>query len=149
MADFNSTDLKLYVSASAPATSDISTSYTEVGYIIDLNITRTREAIPTSSKTDGDNSSYTAGRRDWSVDVSCLFDKESDAGQLIFDTAWNATDSTVYFLITSNTSGDDEWWGSGLVTAYDNTLPDNAAAGMSATIQGTGSLSMQAATTTT
>jgi hypothetical protein len=93
--NYSGREYTFWVSASTPSAADESASYTQVGLVTDLNLSISRNAIETSSKDDGDDSSFIAGRRNWTADITAIFDHTSNAGQAIFTTAMNAADGTI------------------------------------------------------
>jgi predicted secreted protein len=145
--NYSGREYTLWVSASAPATADESASYTQVGLVTDLNLSISRNAIETSNKDDGDSSSFIAGRRNWTADVTAIYDHTSNAGQAIFTTAMNASNGTVYFLFSNGpASADQEFHGSAVITALNFGFPDEETSSVNVTLQGTGALTEVAGT---
>lgn len=139
-----------YAGTSAPsdATAAADAAYALIGKATDISISRSRNAIDTSTKDDGDNSSFISGRRNETVSISGLFDHTEDAGYTKLSDAFEASNGTVYFLVTSTTSGDTEWHGSGVITDLSTSFADESASTFTATLQVTGALTEVAGTTT-
>lgn len=138
----------LYAATSAPSDATAASDYTLVGDCTASGISRSRNAIDISTKDDGDDSTFIAGRRNWTVSLSGNFDHTLDAGVTLLEDAWEATDGIVYFLLTSTNAGDREFHGQGKITQFDTQFDDESASTFSATIQGSGTLSSVDGTTT-
>ena len=129
-----------YAGTSAPsaAADNADAAYALVGKATDISISRSRNAIDTSTKDDGDNSSFISGRRNETVSISGLFDHTEDSGYTKLSDAFEAATGTVYFLVTSATTGDTEWHGSGVITDLSTSFADESASTFTATIQVSG-----------
>jgi hypothetical protein len=99
-----------------------------------------------SNKDDGDETSVIAGRRNNTISGTCNWDHTADAGQAMFTTAYNASNGLVYFLITSATSGDQEFHGSGVCTQADVSFPDEGISSLSFSVAVNGALTEVAGT---
>jgi hypothetical protein len=135
-------DYWLYVATSAPTAADEANdaNYSLVGLATEHSLSRSRGAIDVSTKDDGDDSSFIAGRRNQTVSMSGIFDHTEDAGYTKLSDAYEAANGTVYFLLTSTNSGDTEWYGSGVITDLSLTFSDESPSTFSTTIQASGTV---------
>ena len=135
-------DYWLYVATSAPTAAADATdaAYALVGLATEHSLSRSRGAIDVSTKDDGDDSAFIAGRRNQTVSMSGIFDHTEDAGYTKLSDAYEAANGTVYFLLTSATAGDTEWHGSGVITDLSLTFSDESPSTFSTTVQVSGSL---------
>lgn len=143
-------DYLAYAGTSSPSdgSSASDAAYSLVGKVTDISISRSRNAIETSTKDDGDESTFISGRRNQTVTISGYFDHTEDAGYTKLSDAYEASNGTVYFLVTSTTSGDTEWYGSGVITDLSTNFADESTSTFTATIQVSGALTEAAGTTT-
>lgn len=141
-------DLLLYASVSSPGTASAASSYTLVGLATEHNLNRSRGAIDVSTKDSGDDSTFIGGRRNQTVTVSGVFDHTEDNGYTVLSNAYESASGTVYWLLTSTTNGDTEWYGSGVITDLSLSFGDEAASTYSATIQCSGTVTEATGTTT-
>lgn len=141
-------DILFYAKQTSPATASAASSYTLVGLSQALDISRSRGAIDVSTKDSGDESSFISGRRNQTISVSGVFDHTEDSGYTVLSDAYEASNGTVYFLATSTTNGDTEWYGSGVITDLSVSFPDEGASTYSCTIQVSGALTEATGTTT-
>jgi len=152
MADKNKSGRSylLYAATSAPsdATAAGDAAYALVGLATEHNLNRSRGAIDVSTKDSGDDSTFIAGRRNQTVAVSGVFDHTEDSGYTKLSDAYEASNGTVYILLTSTNSGDTEWHGSGVITDLSVSFPDEGASSFSSTIQLSGAVTEVAGTTT-
>ena len=139
----------VYLSSTAPATADISTSYVLLGLCRNLNLNVSRNAIDKSTKDDGDNSSFIGGRRRWTLSGDAIWDHTEDHGQAILETTIDSASGQIWFLVTSKTSGDEEFIGTGIITQKDLSWPDENVSSVSFSIQGTGALIQSTGDSTT
>ena len=146
--NFSGRDLLFYAATSAPSDASDASDYTLVGNVTSTSLSRSRNALDKSSKDDGDNSTFIAGRRNQSVSVSGNFDHTEDAGYTVLSDAYEAANGTVYWLISSTTSGDTEWHGSGPITQLDLQFDDESISTFSCAIQASGAVTEVAGTTT-
>jgi hypothetical protein len=147
--NFKGRDYKLYLKSSAPSPATISTQYTLVGNLLNVSVSTSRNAIEVSTKDDGDNSAFIAGRRSTTVSGSARFDHVVDTGQNLIYTQMVAESGTVYFLITDNTTTAEEFYGSGVLTQYDVSFPDDDASSLDFSIQVNGAITQQNGQSTT
>lgn len=138
--NFKGRDFKLYLSASTPGTATFASSYTLVGNLLSVNIATARNAIEVSSKDDGDNSAFIAGRRSTVLSGSARFDHVVDAGQTVLYTALAAEGGTVYFLVSDSSTLSEEFYGAGILTQYDVGFPDDDASTLDFSVQITGAI---------
>lgn len=135
-------DYWLYVATSAPtaAADAADAAYALVGLATEHSLSRSRGAIDVSTKDNGDDSAFIAGRRNQTVSMSGIFDHTEDAGYTKLSDAYEAANGTVYFLLTSTNAGDTEWHGSGVITDLSLTFSDESPSTFSTTVQVSGSL---------
>jgi hypothetical protein len=138
--NFKGRDYKLYLSASTPGTATFASSYTVVGNITSVSLSTSRNAIETSTKDSGDNSDFVSGRRSSTLSGSALFDHVSDTGQAILYARLVVEAGTVWFLITDNSTLSEEFYGSGVLTQYDVSFPDDDASTLDFSIQVSGAI---------
>lgn len=140
--NYSGRDYLLYVNAgSAPGSTDTPGGYNLVGKLVSVSVETSRNAIETSSKDDGDNSSFISGRRNSTINGSAIYDHTGvDVGQAELVTARDAADGLIYFLITSATSGDQEYHGGGVLTNLSYGFDDEAVSTIDFSIQVTGAL---------
>lgn len=140
----------LYVGTTSPsdASSASDAAYALGGLIRNLSLARTRNAIDVSTKDDGDNSSFIGGRRNQSFTADFVFDHTEDAGYTKLSDAYESASATVYWLITSTTTGDTEWHGSGLVTDLSLAFPDEDTSTYNLAVQASGAVTEATGTTT-
>lgn len=146
--NYSGRDFLLYASTSAPGTASAASSYTLVGGIRNVSITRARNAMDKSSKDDGDESTFVAGRRNNTVSFDGVWDHTEDAGYTLLSNAYEAGNGTIYFLVTSTTNGDTEFYGAGVITQLDVAFPDEDISTFTGSIQVSGALTEAAGTTT-
>lgn len=147
--NYSGRDYVLYVGTTAPsaAAEANDANYDKVGLLVNLSFNRTANLIEKSNKDDGRYSSWLAGRRVESVSGTAIFDHTSDTGQAHFQTAYESASGTIYWLITTVNSGDDEFYGSGVLTNYTVTFNDEEASTIEFEIQSTGSSTQATGTT--
>ncbi len=143
-------DYLVYAATSAPTTAAEANdaAYALVGKATDISISRSRNAIDVSTKDDGDNSTFISGRRNETVSISGIFDHTEDAGYTKLSDAFEASNGTVYFLVTSTNTGDTEWHGSGVITDLSTSFTDESASTFTATIQASGAVTEVTGTST-
>jgi len=140
----------LYVATTAPsaASSASDAAYSLVGLQRNLSFSRSRNAIDTSTKDDGDNSTYIGGRKNQTMTFDCIFDHTEDAGYTKLSDAYESESGLVFFLATSTTTGDTEWHGSGVITDLSPSFPDEDVSTFTASIQISGTLTEAVGTST-
>jgi predicted secreted protein len=147
--NFKGRDYKLYLAVSAPTPATISTQYALCGNLTNVSISTSRNAIDVSTKDSGDNSAFISGRRSTTLTGSALFDHVTDSGQTHLYTALAAENGTVYFLVSDNTTTAEEFYGSGVITQYDVSFPDDDASTLDFTIQVSGAITQANGQSTT
>jgi hypothetical protein len=148
--NYSGRDFLLYVGTTAPtaASSAADAAYALVGSIRNVSFGRSRNAIDKSSKADGDDSSFIAGRRNQTLSFDGLFDHTEDAGYTKLSDAYESAGGAVYFLATSTTTGDTEWHGNGVITQLDVAFPDEDVSTFTSAIQVSGALTEVVGTST-
>lgn len=146
--NYSGRDFLLYAATTAPGTASAASGYTLVGGIRNVSISRARNAAETSSKDDGDESTFIGLRRNNTVSFDGVWDHTEDAGYTILSNAYEADNGLVYFLVTSTTNGDTEFYGSGILTQLDVAFPDEDISTFTGAIQVSGALTEAAGTTT-
>lgn len=146
--NYSGRDFLLYALGSAPSAASEATEYTLVGLVRSLSVNQSRNAIDTSTKDDGDDSSFIAGRRNVTLSAGGVFDHTEDGGFTILKTSLAAANGKVWFLVTSTATGDTEFYGSGIVTGLNLDFPDEDVSTFAADIQVTGALSAATGTST-
>lgn len=144
MADKNKSGRSylMYAATSAPsaAAEANDAAYALVGLATEHSLNRSRGAIDVSTKDSGDDSTFISGRRNQTISVSGVFDHTEDDGYTKLSDAYEASNGTVYVLLTSTNSGDTEWYGSGVITDLSVSFPDEGASTFSASIQLSGTV---------
>jgi predicted secreted protein len=140
----------LYVATTAPdaAASASDAAYSLGGLLRNLSLSRTRNAIDASTKDSGDDSTFIAGRRNQSFTADFVFDHSEDAGYTKLSDAYESASATVYWLITSTTTGDTEWTGSGIVTDLSLAFPDEDVSTYNLAVQASGAVTEATGTST-
>lgn len=140
MAVLNGLDYLIYLAPSVPSvpTSSADAAYDVCGELMSLGISDAVNVIETSSKTTAGNSSFIGGRASETINFTARFDAVEDAGQAHLQAALEAAAKNVWFLITTDTVGDEEWYGKAVLESQDFTLDDQAATELSATLRVTG-----------
>jgi hypothetical protein len=147
--NFSGRDYLLYLSTAAPGDAAITTDYVSAAKLTTVSISGSRNAIDKSSKDDGDDSTFIAGRRNLTVSGSCIFDHTIDAGQGKLTTGFAAADGLVYFLVSTGVAAEEEYHGSGILTSQNRTFADESTSTLDFTIQVSGALTVVAADSTT
>lgn len=147
--NYSGRDYLLYVAPSLPSAPAEANDavYDLVGFGTSLSFNRNAAAIEKSNKDDGRYTSWLPGRRIETVSGSCIFDHTSDAGQAHFATAFASAAGTIWWLITSTTSGDTEFYGSGILTNYSVSFNDEEPSTIEFEIQSSGASTQAAGTT--
>lgn len=140
MSAVNGREYKLYTTDDAPAAPTTLSDYDMVALLTDLSINGTRAAIDKSSKDDGDESTFIAGRRNHTISGTAFYDAAGDAGQEHFKSEFDAVDGLIYFCIANSVVGEKAWHGSGIVTTWTVTFPDEGVAQVDFEIQVSGAL---------
>lgn len=127
MAIVNGKEYLLYVNAtSEPALPDEITNYTLVGSLQSVNFSDTSEQLVSNNKDNGARTTKLAGNQDSTLTGTVEWEHDVDAGQ---DILWNGvkstTTKTVYFLVTTDVTGDIQFRGNGVATNWDLGLANN------------------------
>lgn len=138
--NFKGRDYKLYLKTSAPSPATTQAQYTLVGNLLSVNIATSRNAIETSTKDDGDNSAFIAGRRSTVLSGTARFDHVVDSGAALLYTQMAAESGELWFLVSSATATDEEFYGAGIITQYDVGFPDDDASTVDFSVQVTGAI---------
>ena len=135
-------DYSLYVNpTSEPALPDEITNYTLVGLEIGHEISTSAAEIAASDKTSGAWSNTFTGEQNYTLTVTGHLAKDGNAGVDILETANLATTSSgklVYWLSTTNATGDDQRRGSARVTEFAITENNGEMATFTCTLSGVG-----------
>lgn len=146
--NYSGRDFLLYASTTAPSPAATASEYTLVGGIRNVDIQRARNAAETSSKDDGDESTFIGLRRNNTLSFDGVWDHTEDAGYTVLSDTYESDSGLVYFLATSTTTGDTEFHGSGILTQLDLSFPDEDISTYSAGIQVSGALTEATGTST-
>lgn len=140
MAVLNGIDYLIYLAPTVPTvpTDSSDAAYDVCGELLTLGVSDAISNVETSSKTSGISSSFVGGRGATTVNCTARFDAVGDAGQDHLQTAMEASARNVWFLITTDTVGDEEWYGKALLSSQDFTLDDQAATDIAFSLQVTG-----------
>lgn len=123
----------LYVAAGgAPATPDETTNYTVVGQSTGVTLDGTGESVVVRDK---DGSETLGASTAYTLSGGVNQSKVSDAGVAIIRAAW-AAKTDVGWLITSNVTGEQQFRGVGVPTAFSRDMPAGAASTATFTIGG-------------
>jgi len=147
--NYSGRDYLLYVGTTAPSNAAFANdaNYSKVGLLVNLQFSRTANAIEKSNKDDGRYTSWLPGRRIENVSGTAIFDHTEDTGQAVFQTAFDSASGTIYWLITTVNSGDEEFYGSGILTNYTVTFNDEEPSTIEFEIQSSGASTQAAGTT--
>lgn len=141
MADvLNGLDYLIYLGITVPTvpTDSSDSNYTVVGEVMSLGISDTVNVIEISSKTTAGDSAFVGGRAAETISVTARFDAAGDGGQDEIQTALEASNKKVFYLITDDVTTHEEWYGAAIVQSQDFTLDDQAATEISFSLQVTG-----------
>jgi len=142
----------LYLSATLQTGGNrfLTSNFTEALLLQNVTLTIGRDVIDASTFDDLMNRAFKAGRKTVTLSFSGLWDHDGDTGQVIARTAALAdTQATALIagLVTSDVSGDDEYYFEGIPNSFVITDPDNAVSTVSGNITiNTASLAFQAVT---
>ena len=110
-----------------------------VGSIVDLSFSGERPEIDTTTHDDGDARSFIGGRLAATVDITMKYD-EADSAQSSMQTDWFAgTDRAVVFRMQTGSTF-HEFTGTGKLTSWNASGPNDDAAEVSTTIRINGAL---------
>ena len=124
---------------------DISGTLTKIANATSNDFTITKDMIETTNKDSAGAKEYIAGEYGYTMSVEGMFEEDGSVGALI---SWKEmiTDllagTAVTIVMTSNVSGDLKLSGSALFNDLKLTAPQNAVSTFTASIQGTGALTV-------
>jgi len=124
---------------------DISGTLTKIANATSNDFTITKDMIETTNKDSAGAKEYIAGEYGYTMSVEGMFEEDGSVGALI---SWKEmiTDllagTSVTIVMTSNVAGDLKLSGSALFNDLKLTAPQNAVSTFTASIQGTGALTV-------
>ena len=124
---------------------DVSGTLTKIANATSNDFTITKDMIETTNKDSAGAKEFIAGEYGYTMSVEGMFEEDASVGSLI---SWKEimTDlmagSVVTIVMTSNVSGDLKLSGSALFSDLKLTAPHNAVSTFTASIQGTGALTV-------
>ena len=123
----------------------VSGTLTKIANATSNDFTITKDMIETTNKDSAGAKEYIAGEYGYTMSVEGMFEEDGSVGALI---SWKEiiTDllagTSVTIVMTSNVSGDLKLSGSALFNDLKLTAPQNAVSTFTASIQGTGALTV-------
>lgn len=128
----------LYVTDSDPAAGPTDpTNYTKVGLLVSNPFSGDAEEIEAVDKVSSRFSSSLAGTAGYSIEVEANRPAVVDAGQKLLRDAWTGG-TNLWWLISTNTTGDEAKHGEAAVTSYGEPSPTDDHATVTATLSGQG-----------
>jgi predicted secreted protein len=124
---------------------DISGTLTKIANATSNDFTITKDMIETTNKDSAGAKEYIAGEYGYTMSVEGMFEEDGSVGALI---SWKEiiTDllagTSVTIVMTSNVTGDLKLSGSAFFNDLKLTAPQNAVSTFTASIQGTGALTV-------
>ena len=124
---------------------DVSGTLTKIANATSNDFTIIKDMIETTNKDSAGAKEYIAGEYGYTMSVEGMFEEDGSVGALI---SWKEmiTDllagTSVTIVMTSNVSGDLKLSGSALFNDLKLTAPQNAVSTFTASIQGTGALTV-------
>lgn len=124
---------------------DVSGTLTKIANATSNDFTITKDMIETTNKDSAGAKEFIAGEYGYTMSVEGMFEEDASVGALI---SWKEimTDlmagTVVTIVMTSNVSGDLKLSGSALFSDLKLTAPHNAVSTFTASIQGTGALTV-------
>ena len=124
---------------------DVSGTLTKIANATSNDFTITKDMIETTNKDSAGAKEFIAGEYGYTMSVEGMFEEDASVGALL---SWKEimTDlmagTTVTVVMTSNVSGDLKLSGSALFSDLKLTAPHNAVSTFTASIQGTGALTV-------
>jgi predicted secreted protein len=124
---------------------DISGTLTKIANATSNDFSITKDMIETTNKDSGGAKEYIAGEYGYTMSVEGMFEEDASVGTGI---SWKEiiTDllagTAVTIVMTSNVSGDLKLSGSAFFNELNLTAPQNDVATFTASIQGTGALTV-------
>lgn len=150
MAKGKGQDYALYLSEDDPGSSNYTniSQYDLVGFATEHSLNFSKDLIEAANKDSSGDQEYVPGRRTQTIEGTFHLDKAhaGDSGQ---ESLWNniqdnTSNQHVWFLLTDNVSGNQEYYGKALVEELDVTFPDQDMIELSATLQVDSGLSRDA-----
>lgn len=150
MAKGKGEDYLLYLSEDDPGSNNYQdvNEYDLIGCALEHNLAFSRDLIEAANKDTAGDMEYIPGRREQTIEGTFHLDREyaKDSGQ---ESLWNniqenTTEDHVWFLLTDNITGNQEYWGKALVEDLDVSFPDQDMIEIDATLQVDGGLSRAA-----
>ncbi len=140
MSVLNGLDYLIYLAPTAPSvpTDSSDAAYDVCGEMMSVGISDAVNVVETSSKTTAGDSAFVGGRAAQTINGTARFDAAGDEGQDHLQTALESAAKNVWFLITTDTAGDEEWYAKSVLESQDFTLDDQAATEVSFTLRVTG-----------
>ena len=124
---------------------DVSGTLTKIANATSNDFSITKDMIETTNKDSGGAKEYIAGEYGYTMSVEGMFEEDASVGTGI---SWKEiiTDllagTSVTIVMTSNVSGDLKLSGSAFFNELNLTAPQNDVATFTASIQGTGALTV-------
>jgi predicted secreted protein len=124
---------------------DVSGTLTKIANATSNDFTITKDMIETTNKDSAGAKEYIAGEYGYTLSVEGMFEEDGSVGALI---SWKEmiTDllagTSVTIVMTSNVTGDLKLSGSAFFNDLKLTAPQNAVSTFTASIQGTGALTV-------
>jgi predicted secreted protein len=124
---------------------DVSGTLTKIANATSNDFTITKDMIETTNKDSAGAKEYIAGEYGYTLSVEGMFEEDASVGALI---SWKEmiTDllagTSVTIVMTSNVTGDLKLSGSAFFNDLKLTAPQNAVSTFTASIQGTGALTV-------
>ena len=124
---------------------DVSGTLTKIANATSNDFTITKDMIETTNKDSAGSKEFIAGEYGYTMSVEGMFEEDASVGALL---SWKEimTDlmagTIVTIVMTSNVSGDLKLSGSALFSDLKLTAPHNAVSTFTASIQGTGALTV-------
>ena len=116
-------------------------SYTYINGIADCSLSVSVKAINTTSHDDGDFETFMMGRKSLTMDLKLRWD-ESDPGQIALLNSWISTNTmNLYKFRMQEGAGFYEFTGTGLITKWNPSGPNDDVASVDVSIQLSGTVS--------
>lgn len=135
-------DYAFYVNASTePLTPDEVTNYTAVGLEIGHVLSTSAEEIQAVDKDSGGWNNTFAGTQQYTLTITGNLAKDGNAGVDLLETANLATTQSgklIYWLSTTDVTGEDQRRGAGRVTSFEITENVNETSTWTCTLSGVG-----------
>ena len=124
---------------------DVSGTLTKIANATSNDFTITKDMIETTNKDSAGAKEFIAGEYGYTMSVEGMFEEDASVGSLL---SWKEimadlmAGTVVTIVMTSNVSGDLKLSGSALFSDLKLTAPHNAVSTFTASIQGTGALTV-------